>query len=101
MAPFMALLAVAVGLLIWAGMQKSKYDLSELTYIARRSDLGADLPANAVVKSPEQLRAEHLMGALPAALSCCWPLIVFLVWGFVPLIRPEQAAGAAIRTSSS
>ena len=43
-APFMAVMAVAVGLLIWAGMQKSKYDLSELTYIARRSDLGADLP---------------------------------------------------------
>ena len=32
---FMVVLAVAVGLLVWAGMQKSKYDLSELTYIAR------------------------------------------------------------------
>ena len=84
MAPFMALLAVAVGLLIWAGMQKSKYDLSELTYIARRSDLGADLPVNAVVKSPEQLRAEHLMGVACGVIMLL-ATIVFLVWGFVPM----------------
>ena len=53
-APFMFILAIAVGILIWAGMQKSKYDLSELTYIAHRQDLGADLPASAIVKTPER-----------------------------------------------
>ena len=90
MAPFMALLAVAVGLLIWAGMQKSKYDLSELTYIARRSDLGADLPPNVVVKSPDQVRAERIMGTLCGAIMML-ALIVFLVWGIVPLI--DQAGG--------
>lgn len=85
MAPFMLVLAVAVGLLIWAGMQKSKYDLSELTYIAHRSDLGADLPPNAVVKSPERLRAEQLMGVACGVIMLL-ALVVFLVWGFVPLL---------------
>ena len=81
---------MAVGLLIWAGMQKSKYDLSELTYIARRSDLGADLPPNAVVKSPEQVRAEHLMGVACGVIMLL-ATIVFLVWGFVPLF--DQIGG--------
>ena len=90
MAPFMTVLAVAVGLLIWAGMQKSKFELSELTYIARRSDLGADLPPNAVVKSPEQVRAEHLMGVACGVIMLL-ATIVFLVWGFVPLF--DQIGG--------
>lgn len=85
MAPFMLVLAVAVGLLIWAGMQKSKYNLSELTYIAHRNNLGADLPPNAVVKSPEQLRAEQLMGVACGVIMLL-ATIVFLVWGFVPLL---------------
>ena len=91
-APFMLIMAVAVGLLIWAGMQKSKYDLSELTYIAHRSDLGADLPPNAVVKSPEQLRAEQLMG-VACGIIMLLATIVFLVWGFVPLF--DQMGGWA------
>lgn len=85
MAPFMLVLAVAVGLLIWAGMQKSKYNLSELTYIAHRNNLGADLPPNAIVKSPEQLRAEQLMGVACGVIMLL-ATIVFLVWGFVPLL---------------
>ena len=44
MFPFMLILAIAIGILIWACMQKSKYDLSELTYIAHRRNLGADMP---------------------------------------------------------
>lgn len=89
-APFMLIMAVAVGLLVWAGMQKSKYDLSELTYIARRSDLGADLPPTAVVKSPERLRAEQLMGVACGVIMLL-ATIVFLVWGFVPLL--DQIGG--------
>lgn len=85
MAPFMLVLAVAVGLLIWAGMQKSKYNLSELTYIAHRNNLGADLPPNAVVKSPEQLRAEQLIGVACGVIMLL-ATIVFLVWGFMPLV---------------
>lgn len=85
MAPFMLVLAVATGLLIWAGMQKSKYNLSELTYIAHRNNLGADLPPNAIVKSPEQLRAEQLMGVACGVIMLL-ATIVFLVWGFVPLL---------------
>lgn len=90
MGPFMFVMAFAVGLLIWAGMQKSKYDLSELTYLAHRSDLGADLPPTAVVKSPEQVRAERIMGVVCGCIMLL-AVIVFLVWGFVPLF--SQAGG--------
>ena len=89
-APFMFVLAVAVGTLIWATMQKSKYDLSELTYIAHRQNLGADLPPTAVVKSPEQVRAERVMGVICGVIMLL-ALIVFLVWGFVPLF--DQVGG--------
>ena len=89
-APFMLVMAVAVGLLIWAGMQKSKYDLSELTYIAHRRNLGADLPPTAVVKSPEQVRAERIMGVICGCIMLL-SLIVFLVWGLVPLF--DQMGG--------
>ena len=89
-APFMFVLAVAVGTLIWATMQKSKYELSELTYIAHRQNLGADLPPTAVVKSPEQVRAERVMGVIFGCIMLL-ALIVFLVWGFVPLF--DQVGG--------
>lgn len=82
--PFLFILALAVGILIWAGMQKSKYDLSELTYIARRADLGADLPATAVVKTPEQVRNDRIVGVICGVIMLL-ATVVFLVWGFVPL----------------
>lgn len=84
MTPFMLIMAAAVGLLIWAGMQKSKYDLSELTYIAHRRDLGVDLPSTVVVKSPERVRAEHIMGVICGCIMLL-ATIVFLVWGFSPM----------------
>lgn len=84
MGPFMFAMALAVGILIWAGMQKSKYDLSELTYIAHRQDLGADLPPSAIVKTPEQVRADRIMGVICGCIMML-ATIVFLVWGFVPL----------------
>lgn len=82
--PFLFILALAVGILIWAGMQKSKYDLSELTYIARRADLGADLPATAIVKTPEQVRNDRIVGVICGVIMLL-ATVVFLVWGFVPL----------------
>lgn len=83
-AGFMLVIAPAVGILIWAGMQKSKYDLSELTYIARRADLGADLPATAIVKTPEQVRNDRIVGVICGVIMLL-ATVVFLVWGFVPL----------------
>lgn len=89
-APFMLILAIAVSILTWAGMQKSKYDLSELTYIAHRQDLGADLPSTAVVRTPEQVRNDRIMGAICGVIMLL-ATIVFLVWGFVPLF--DQIGG--------
>lgn len=88
--PFMLTIALGVGLIMWACLQKSKYDLSELTYIAHRQNLGADLPPTAVVKSPEQVRAERVMGVICGVIMLL-ALIVFLVWGFVPLF--DQVGG--------
>ncbi len=88
--PFMLLMAAAAALLIWAGMQKSKFDLSELTYIARRADLGADLPSTVVVKTPERVRVERIMGVICGCIMML-AVIVFLVWGLVPLF--DQIGG--------
>ena len=92
MGPFMFVLAFAVGILIWASMQKSKYDLSELTYIAHRRDLGADLPSTAVVKSPERVRGERIMG-VACGIIMLVATVVFLVWGLVPLLDPANGMG--------
>lgn len=82
--PFMLMLAIAIGLLIWAGMQKSKYALSELSYIAHRRDLGADIPLTVSVKTPEQVRIDRILGVICGVIMLL-ATIVFLVWGFVPL----------------
>lgn len=87
--PFMLFIALGVGTIMWACLQKSKYDLSELTYIAHRRDLGADLPPTANVKSPEQVRAESM--GVTCGIIMLLALIVFLVWGFVPLF--DQMGG--------
>ena len=42
------------------------------------------------MKSPDQVRAERIMGTLCGAIMML-ALIVFLVWGIVPLI--DQAGG--------
>ncbi len=85
-APFMLIMALAVGILIWAGMQKSKYSLSELTYIVHRRDLGVDLPVSVMTKTPEQVRNEQIIGVICGAIMMI-AVIVFLVWGFVPLFN--------------
>lgn len=92
MFPFMLILAIAIGILIWACMQKSKYDLSELTYIAHRRNLGADMPSTAVVKSPEQIRAERVMGVICGCIMLL-ATIVFLVWGLRAAVRPDRRLG--------
>lgn len=84
MGPFMFVLALAVGLLIWAGMQKSKYDLSELTFITRHPEAMANLPIGVVVKSPERVRVEHILGIICGCIMLL-ATIVFLVGGLLPL----------------
>ena len=44
------------------------------------------MPSTAVVKSPEQVRAERIMGVACGVIMLL-ALIVFLVWGFVPLFN--------------
>lgn len=83
-APFLFILAAAVGLLIEAGMQKSKYELSELTFVTRHPEVLVNLPTNAIVKSPEQIRVDRIMGVICGCIMLL-ATIVFLVWGFVPL----------------
>ncbi len=85
-APFMLILAIAIGLLIWGGMQKSKYDLSELTFITRHPEALKNLPTSAIVKSPEQIRGERIIGAICGCIMLL-AVIVFLVWGLVPLFN--------------
>lgn len=88
--PFMCTIALGVGTIMWACLQKSKYNLSELTYIGHRRELGVDLPPTVSVKSPEQLRAERIMGVICGAIMLL-ATIAFLVWGLVPLL--DQVGG--------
>lgn len=90
--PFMFVLAGAVGLLIWVVMQKSKYDLSELTYIGQRPQIDDQIPLTAVVKTPEQIRADQIIGTL-CGIIMLLATIVFLVWGFVPLFDSMAGDG--------
>ena len=48
------------------------------------------MPSTAVVKSPEQIRAERVMGVICGCIMLL-ATIVFLVWGFVPLF--DQIGG--------
>lgn len=82
--PFMFAIALGTGLIMWGCLQKSKYDLSELTYVGQRHELGADLPPTVSVKTPEQVRAERMMGVACGVIMLL-ATIVFLVWGFMPL----------------
>ncbi|PNV65878.1 XRE family transcriptional regulator [Rubneribacter badeniensis] len=90
-AAFLLMIATAAGIITWTCMQKSKYDLSEFTYIAHRQDLGAEVPPTVATKTPRAVRAESVMGALCGVIMLL-ALIVFLVWGIVPL-SDQMAAG--------
>lgn len=85
MGPFMFVMALAIGLIIWAGMQKSKYDLSELTFIAQHPE-SLGLPLTAVVKTPKQVRYDSILGVICGVIMLM-AVIVFLVWGMVPLFN--------------
>lgn len=81
--PFMFLLAIAVGLFVYACMQKTKYDRSEITYVL---DLKSGTNAKTFgprVKTPEELKRDHIIGSLCGVIMIL-AVIVFLVWGFLP-----------------
>lgn len=78
--PFMFLLAIAVGLFVYAGLQKSKYNRSEITYIADGSSPKTPGPR---VKTPEELKRDHIIGSL-CGIIMILAVIVFLVGGFLP-----------------
>ncbi|MEG0683294.1 MAG: helix-turn-helix transcriptional regulator, partial [Raoultibacter sp.] len=77
---FLPLIALAVGILIYAGMQKSKYDLSELTYLVHsKTASGSGISRKHL--TPEQLRTERIIGALCGAIMII-ATIVFFALGF-------------------
>ncbi|OUO91321.1 XRE family transcriptional regulator [Gordonibacter sp. An230] len=90
---FVFTLAVAAGLLVWATMQKSKYDLSELTHIAHGQDARTVSPATVADKSFGRVRAKRIMWAACGAIMLL-ATIVFLIWGFAPLLDQIGAGGS-------
>lgn len=84
-AAFMFDIAIAVGLLVYAGMQKSKYERSEISVIAEdgstvrtREGKGAWGVAK---KTPEELRRDHIVGSL-CGIIMILATIAFFVIGF-------------------
>jgi len=81
-ASFMLFLAIGVGLIIYAGMQKSKYDKSEFTYIvADGSNSQYRGGAGSLRMSPEELKREQIIGALCGTIMLA-AVIAFFVIGF-------------------
>jgi len=80
-ASFMFFVALGVGFIIYAGMQKSKYDKSEFTYIVvdGSSFRGEDGSSRGV--SPEEFKRWHSLGAVFGAIMLV-AVVVFLVIGF-------------------
>lgn len=85
MAAFMFVVAIAVGILVYAGMQKSKYERSEISVIAEdgatvrvREGKGA---WSVNKKTPAELRRDHIVGSL-CGIIMILATIAFLVIGF-------------------
>lgn len=77
--PFLFVLAFAVGILVYAGMQKEKYDRAEITYIAENGRQAGDPRAKTVA----ELKRDHILGCICGAIMVL-AVAVFLVWGFLP-----------------
>lgn len=83
---FMFLLALATGLLSFAGMQKSKYNMSEVSQRSAdgtivRSREGKGIWAQAEAKSVEELRRDNLVGSL-CGIIMILSVVAFFVIGF-------------------
>ena len=80
-AAFMLFLALGVGITIYAGLQKSKYDKSEFTYVISGSDSSQYRGgAGSMSVSPEDLRRGQVVGAICGIIMLA-ATIVFLVLG--------------------
>lgn len=79
MGPFLFVLALAVGILVYAGMQKEKYDRTEITYLAKSGGQAG----NPRTKTVAELKRDHILGCICGAIMVL-AVAVFLVWGFVP-----------------
>ena len=82
LAPFMLFIALGVGILIYAGMQKAKYDKSEFMYVTTdgSSALGRGGAASRKV-TPEELRRNQVVGVLCGVIML-FATIAFFVIGF-------------------
>ena len=89
MGPFLFVLAIAVYILVYAGMQKEKYDRSEITYIAKD---GTVKPGDPRAKTAAELKRDHILGCICGAIMIL-AVIVFLVWGFLPSLGDFASSG--------
>lgn len=89
MGPFLFVLAIAVYILVYAGMQKEKYDRSEITYIAKDGAVKAGDPR---AKTAAELKRDHILGCICGAIMIL-AVVVFLVWGFLPSFDDLATSG--------
>lgn len=83
---FMVILAIAVGILVFSGMQKMKYDCSEISYIAEDGSVVRSRTAKTgwttkKAKTPQELRRDHITGSLCAIIMIA-ATIAFFIMGF-------------------
>ena len=89
MGPFLFVLAIAVGVLVYAGMQKEKYDRSEITFIAKDGTVKANDPRT---KTAAELKRDHILGCICGAIMIL-AVVIFLVWGFLPSLGDFASSG--------
>jgi len=81
-AVFMLFLALGVGLIIYAALQKSKYDKTEFTYIVADGSSSQGRGGTGSLRiSPEEMKRAQAMGAIYGTIMLV-ATIVFFVLGF-------------------
>jgi len=78
---FMLFLALGAGLIIYAGMQKSKYDKSEFTYVVENGSIIQKKSGVTRVVSLEEIKRVQIQGALFGVIMLA-AFSVFLIIGF-------------------
>lgn len=86
LALFMFALALAVGMIVFAAMQKAKYDRSEISYITKDGAIIRKREAKSAwtttkSKTPQELRRGHVVGSL-CGIIMIGSTIAFFVIGF-------------------
>lgn len=80
MGPFLIVMGFAVCILVYASMQKDKYDRTEITRITKD---GTVKPSDPRAKTAAELKRDHILGSICGAIMLL-AVVVFLVWGFLP-----------------